>query len=252
MNVIQEIETRLPDEAVVGFRRLIGQARVGEPILLQQRAMARMVAPAQWILSRVGTDGIRLTKAGNLPPAVVAEASSQLDWGWPINVNRESHLRPLQELRGHLREVGLLRVAKGMLVLTKKGQALMANPRDLWWHLARTIHQSRTPAVSDATRLLLLFVATRGLVRRDDYLTTVARALGSLGWAQSDGQEPTTESVWHLVDTKWRLLDRLGAFEQTTQWHGDRGTVTTGGAAFARAALLSEAPAAFVADAAPH
>lgn len=248
MNVIQEIETRLPEEAVVGFRRLIGQARVGEAILLQDRAMARMVAPAQWILTQVGTEGIRLTKAGHLPPAVVVLASAELDWGWPISVNREIHLPPLQELRGHLRRVGLLRVSKGMLVLTTKGRAISAHPRELWWHLARTIHQSRTPAVSDATRLLLLFVATRGLARRNDYLTTLARALGSLGWAQSDGQEPTTDSVWHLVDSKWRLLDRLGAFEQTEAWHGDRGTVTVGGAAFARAALLSDAPTVSAVD----
>ena len=170
MNVIQEIETRLPEEAVSGFRRLIGQARVGDPILLQERAMARMVAPAQWILTRVGVDGIRLTPAGHLPPAVVVDASTELDWGWPISVNREVHLRPLQELRGHLRDVGLLRVSKGMLLLTKNGRAASASPRELWWHLARTM------------------------------------------------------------------------FEQTEAWHGDRGTVTVGGAAFARAALLSEAP----------
>ena len=244
MNVIQEIETRLPEQAVVGFRRLIGQARVKDPILLQGRAMARMVAQAQWILNRVGTDGIRLTQAGHLPPAVVVEAAAALDWGWPISVNREVHLSPLQELRGHLRDVGLLRISKGMLLLTKKGRALAGNPRELWWHLARTIHHSRTPAVSDATRLLLLFVATRGLTRREDYLVTLARALGSLGWVQSDGQEPTTDSVWHLVDTKWRLLNRLSVFEQTDAWHGDRSAVTVGGAAFARAALQSEAPVA--------
>lgn len=241
MNVIQEIETRLPEQAVGDFRRLIGQARVGDPILLQERAMVRMLAPAQWILNRVGADGIRLTKAGHLPPAVVVEASSELDWGWPMSVNREVNLRPLQELRGHLRDVGLLRVSAGMLVLTKKGRTLAASPRGLWWHLARTIHHGRTPAVSDATRLLLLFVATRSLARREDYLETLARALGSLGWVQSDGQEPTTQSVWHLVETKWHLLDRLGAFEQTEAWHGDRGTVTVGGAAFARAALQSDA-----------
>ena len=242
MNVIQEIETRLPEQAVGGFRRLIGQARVADPILLQERAMVRMLAPVQWVLNRVGSEGIRLTKAGHLPPSVIVDASAELDWGWPISVNREVHLRPLQELRGHLRDVGLLRVSKGMLLLTRKGSALSGSPRELWWHLAHTIHRSRTPAVSDATRLLLLFVATRSLVRREDYLTTLSPALGSLGWVQSDGQEPSTQSVWHLVDTKWRLLDQLGVFEQTEASHGDRGTVTVGGAAFARAALQSDAP----------
>lgn len=244
MNVIREIETRLPEEAVSGFRRLIGQARVGDPVLLQERAMARMVARAEWILARVGTEGIRLTRAGHLPPAIVVQASAELDWGWPISVNREVHLRPLQELRAHLRGVGLLRVSKGMLVLTKQGRALQGRSRQLWWHLARTLHRSRTPAVSDATHLLLLFVATRGLARREDYLVSVARALGSIGWAQSDGQEPTAHSVGQLLDVKWRVLDQLGAFEQTKAWHGDRGTVTVGGAAFARAALASDAPAA--------
>jgi len=244
VNVIQEIDLRMHTDAVVGFRRLIGQARVGDPVLLNERAMGRMVAHVQWILRRVGADGIRLTKAGLLPPAVVVEASTELDWGWPIEVNREARIRPLRELRAHMRDVGLLRVSKGMLVQTVKGRALAESPRELWWHLARTVHHSRTPVVSDATRLLLLFIATRDLERRDDYMATLARALESLGWVESDGSQPTADTAWDLVSVKWRLLNRLGVFEQTERLRGNAGTVTVGGAAFARAALKSESPEA--------
>ncbi|TFD54722.1 hypothetical protein E3T55_02705 [Cryobacterium frigoriphilum] len=217
---------------------------MSDPILLNERAMVRMLVPVQWILRRVGTDGIRLTKAGHLPPAVVIEASTQLDWGWPIEVNREVHIRPLGELRAHLRDVGLLRVSKGTLLLTVRGRTLVESPRELWRYLAATIHHSRTPGVSDATRLLLLYVATRTLDSRSEYLEVLGRGLGSLGWVVSaesgmSGEDAADE----LIAPKWRLLTRLGVFEGARHGFGRTETVTVGGAAFARAALKVEVPA---------
>lgn len=228
-------------DSAAGFGLLIGRARVSDPILLNERAMARMVAQVQWVLRRVGADGIRLTRAGHLPPAVVVEASTEIEWDWPIEVNREAHLRPLQELRTHMRDVGLLRVSKGMLLQTVKGRALAESPRELWWHLARTVHQSRDRAVVDATRLLLLLIATRSLEKCDDYMEILAGSLETLGWAQSDFSAPTAHSAWAAVAGKWRLLTRLGVFEPSDHERGTWGTATAAGAAFARAALRTEA-----------
>lgn len=241
--MIQEFETRMLPDLVPGFRQLVGQARVSDPTLLNPRAMVRMLVPVQWILRRVGADGIRLTKAGHLPPAVVAEATAQLDWGWPVNVTRESQIRPLQEMRTHLRDVGLLRVNKGMLMLTAKGRMLMETPRPLWLHLARTIAYSRTAAVSDATRLLMLYVATRSLDNRTDYLEVVARGLLQIGWTEEDLTDPTTALANQLIEKKWRLLSRLGVFDETGLGFARTQHVTVGGAAFARAALKVDAPA---------
>ena len=239
--MIQEFETRMLPDLVPGFRQLVGQARVSDPILLNERAMVRMLVPVQWILRRVGAGGIRLTKAGHLPPAVVIEATTELDWGWPIDVNREANIRPLRELRAHLRDIGLLRVSKGTLLLTVRGRSLVESPRELWRYLAATIARSRTPGVSDATRLLLLYVATRTLDRRSEYLEVLGRGLASLGWAVSaeDGV-PGQVAAGDIIAPQWRLLTRLGVFEESGYGFGRTETVTVGGAAFARAALKVE------------
>ena len=243
MNVIQSFEPRMHPDSVPGFRLLVAQSRLNDPILLHERAMTRMVGHALWLLRRVGDSGIRLTKAGMLPPAVVVEATTELDWGWPVPVNRESHISPLREMRAHLRDVGLLRVAKGQLSLTVKGRALSRSPRELWWHLARTVHKSRSPVITDATRLLLLFVATRTLEQEEEYLVAVARGLDTIGWAETDGGAVTPLQAHRLILEKWRLLTRLGVFTESELWYGNSWTPSVGGAAFARAALQTEVPA---------
>jgi hypothetical protein len=239
VKVIQELETRMHADSVAGFRLVLAEARVTDPILLPVRPMERMVTPVQWMLRRVGAHGIRLTQAGYLPPAVVVEASTQLDWGWPVTASRESHFLPLLELRAHLRTVGLLRVSKGMLLQTGRGRALAGAPRDLWWHLARTVHQSRDPAETDAIRLLLLLIARRGFDEGELFKQLLALSLETVGWVRADGAPLSGDAAFDLVLPKWRLLRRLGVFD-TSATSYTRWIVTPGGAAFARAALQSE------------
>ena len=227
-------------DSVAGFRLVLAEARVTDSILLPLRPMERMVTPAQWMLRRVGADGIRLTQAGYLPPAVVVDASTQLDWGWPVKASRESHFLPLLELRAHLRTVGLLRVSRGMLLQTSRGRALAEEPRELWWHLARTVHQSRDAAETDAIRLLLLLIARRGFDEGELFKQLLALSLETVGWVRADGAPLSSDAAFALVLPKWRLLRQLGVFDlgpsSYTNW-----IVTPGGAAFARAALQSEA-----------
>jgi len=236
-------------DSVPGFRRLIMQARVSDPVLLNERAMSRMVTHVQWLLRRVGDSGIRLTTAGWLPPAVVLDATTELDWGWPVSANRENQIIPLLELRTHMRDSGLLRVSRGILLQTLKGHALAEAPRQLWWHLAATVHRNRKQVVSDATRLLLLFVATRSLDSDEECLVAVARGLDTIGWAEADGSPVLPERVAHLVREKKRIMNRLGVFLPNQQGLGFSFVATVGGAAFARAALQTHAPVEPVAEA---
>jgi hypothetical protein len=252
VKVIQELETRMHPDSIAGFRLVIAEARVTDSILLPERPMRRMVGHVQWMLRRVGDDGIRLTPAGFLPPAVVLEATTELDWGWPEPVNRESYVTPLRELREHLVEIGLLRVSRGRLLQTSRGRALAEAPRELWWHLARTIHAGDSPAESDAIRLLLVLVARRGFDEGELFRAMLALSLQTLGWEQPNGEPLPSHVAFRLVATKWRLLKQLGVFDRNMDdlsnidlrtidgSNIDRWTVTPGGAAFARAALQSE------------
>jgi hypothetical protein len=239
VKVTQELETRMPPESVAGFRLVLAEARVNDAILLPERAMQRMVVKVQWMLRRVGADGIRLTKAGHLPPADVLAATTELDWGWPMRINRESSILPLQELREHLRRVGLLRLSHGTLMLTSRGRALAEAPRELWWHLARTIRTSRSPVEADATNLFLVIIARRGATEVEIYKQALALALESVGWRQRDGERLSGDAAFGVVLPKWRLFNHLGIF---TKDGGDylHWIVTPGGAAFARAALQTE------------
>lgn len=238
MNVIQQLEIRMHPDAVPGFRQVIGQARLRDPILLSDRAMSRMIRPVEWMLRRVSDEGIRLTKSGYLPPAVVTEAVAGLGWDDSVGKsNREHRAGPLLSLRKHMRDVGLLRVNKGTLMRTRKGSALLESPRDLWKHVARTFHKSNDEIAGDATKILLLMVAARALEQGDDYREAVALGLSTLGWVQSDLQPVTSEMAFRLVVEKWRLLQRFGVFGPHDWMTGGWGEATAAGAAFARAAL---------------
>jgi len=239
VKVTQELESRMHPDSIAGFRLVLAEARVNDTILLPERAMQRMVGHVQWILRRVGADGIRLTDAGYLPPADVLAATTELDWGWPVTVNREVNMLPLQEMRDHLRRVGLLRVSKGRLMLTSRGRALAENPRELWWHLARTIRTSRSPVEADATSLLLVLIARRGFTEAALFRQALALGLETVGWGQKSGERLSADAAFQVVVDKWRLFNHLGILDSSVRnplhW-----TVTPGGAAFGRAALQSE------------
>ncbi len=57
---------------------LLASAKLLEPVRVDAETAARMVRPYQWFLDRVGTEGIKLTSAGYLPPADVEAASAEL------------------------------------------------------------------------------------------------------------------------------------------------------------------------------
>jgi hypothetical protein len=94
------------------------------------------IRPYAWLLDRVG-EGLRLTAAGWLPPIVVTAAMHDLDLEkeWIGKGNREDLTVPVARLRESAQRLGLLRVSKGMLLPTKVGGSLAAQPTALWRHV---------------------------------------------------------------------------------------------------------------------
>ncbi|WBM80811.1 hypothetical protein KIV56_05610 [Cryobacterium breve] len=124
-------------------------------------------------------------------------------------------------------------------MLTSRGRALAENPRELWWHLARTIRTSRSPVEADATSLLLVLIARRGFTEAALFQQALALGLETVGWGQKNGERLSPGAASQIVLVKWRLLNHLGVFNTTIRDHLNW-TITPGGAAFARAALQSE------------
>jgi hypothetical protein len=213
------------------LRRVIGQAGLGEPGEVDGETAARMVRPYQWLLDRIGADGIRLTGAGYLPPVHVEATVAALDLGreWIGKGNREIQTMPVLHLRQSAQAMGLLRKHRGSVVLTPAGRSLggSSDPVALWWHLAGHMPvKSRQRHEVQAGLLLLLAVA--GL---DDPNGFVAEMLHAIGWRDGDGSPITGGMAGSAAWDTRTVLHRLGGL---VDWPG---RPTPDGVAFARAAL---------------
>jgi pRiA4b ORF-3-like protein len=205
------------------------------------------VEPYRWLLARVG-DGIRLTSAGYLPPAIVTETMRSLGWEdrWIGKHNREDQTLPVLLLRDSARRFGLLRTARGVLLRTVAGRRLTDDPIGLWWHLAERLPLARGEAERVAGVLYLLAVAAG----RSRPQLLVAEALGGLGWAvRSTGRPPDEQDAVALTRDTATVLDRLGLPEGRRRAGRQPGP---GAVQLARAALLgNRAPEPAPASAGP-
>ena len=213
--------------------QLIGAAGLDHSVLIDTATAARMVRPYSWLLDRVGDGGIKLTAAGYLPPVDVAAAVAELGLGqeW-AGGSREHQAVPVLVLRQTAQRMGLLRKRGGLLVLTRAGLAVRADPVALWWQLAERMPASSRDACEQQAGLLrLVLVAARAA---GDHEAMIARMLSAVGWVVADGW-PLTEHVAYRAS--WytdAVLRRLGALPDEPDGHG---SATKDGVTFARAAL---------------
>lgn len=152
-NALRGLLDRLEGSPDAGFLGdLLARAALHRPVLVDVADAAAATRPYAWLLDRVGDDGITLTSAGHLPPAVVAETMAALDWAedWPGKHNREYHTIPVLTLRESAQRYGLLRKNRGRLLRTAAGRQLAGDPTRLWWHLASRLPEGREDHARDA------------------------------------------------------------------------------------------------------
>ncbi len=138
-----------------------------------------VVEPYRWFVARLG-DGVKLTAAGYLPPAMVLETMRALGWDadWIGAGNREDLTRPVAELRDTARRLGLVRVHRNELRPTTVGRRLAEDPVGLWRHIAGRLPLGRDEADRIAGLLWLLGIAA-GRPHPED---AVAEGMSALGW----------------------------------------------------------------------
>jgi len=202
----------------------------------QDDAPAAVVAPCRWLLERVG-GGVRLTKAGYLPPVLVSEAMAALGWqdDWIGKQNREDQTLPILELRESAQRLGLLRRYRGQLQVTKLGHRLIDDPVGLWWHLAERLPVARSEAERDAGVLYLLTVAAGR--SEDDAL--LADGMSILGWAPRGGHQPlSSAAAFAAARDTWVVFYRLGLLARRRRWDEPEPPPSSQARILARAALL--------------
>jgi len=195
--------------------------------------LPRYLRPVQWFLDRAKDGGISLTAAGYLKPADVEQASKVVPVmaDWIGKNNREAHCYPLLRFRESLQDLGLLRKAKGTLLLTKAGQAAQRDVTALWEHLAsRLIPKSGEKFQTQAALLTLAYAAASADAELP--LGKIAALLTELGWRHGDGRSVTESALRHLP--VYEVLTNLT--DQPVTWRR-RDAISPAAAALARSAL---------------
>ena len=203
-------------EARNRLARLISSARL-DSITVDPETAKAMIRPYRWLLHRIGPDGIKLTKAGFLPPVHVKAAVEELevrDWIGAGTV--ESHTPPVMWLRETATRLGLLRKYRGQLNVTKLGSALREDPLRLLAHVAKRIPIARYPIERDAVMIMFLTTAAGERLVADqkawwqaqqDERSLIAELLGALGWRTRGGDSVQAEDIGLLVSDDRQIVD---------------------------------------------
>ncbi len=219
--------TLLPAETAV--RDLVEAAELDGPVEVDETTAADALRRYVWLLHRVG-DGLPLTAAGWLPPAVVTEAMDALwpDDHWIGKRNREDLTEPVRRLRSSAQRLGLLRVSRGRLLATKAGGALREDPVLLWRHVAGRLAARPKDAFARTATALVLVSAAAGRVDGEQ----LAAVMTAAGWSARGGDGVHRYAVTSAAGHVDEVLDVVGAYE-------GRRLVTPAGRVLARAALRS-------------
>jgi hypothetical protein len=222
---------------------LVASAGLHRAVVIDSASAAAAVRPYTWLLEQIGGTGIRLTTAGYLPPALVAEAMAEFGWEEDGSAApyRERFTSPVWDLRRSARRLGLIRKHRGVLLRTVLGTRLGRNPGRLWWQITAGLPDAHDEASLDAGRLLLLAVAAAMPLDTQTIADLLRRGLIALGWRDARTGRPLDEwQAFRMAYDTWACLHRLGAIPRVRFGEPAAPSPTTG-IALARAALRGQA-----------
>ena len=139
------------------------------------------VRPYTLLLELTGDDGLELTAAGRLKPAIVerlAVDTGVTSW-WIGRSNREDKTLPVSQLRTSAQGLGLLRLNKGRLVLTPAGRRVRGKPAEIWRHLVESLPLGKRLDEQHAGVLALLDAC---IGMRSSAVSPAAALLTAAGW----------------------------------------------------------------------
>lgn len=178
---LAELSDQLERRGIPLLRQVLGRPLSHGPTDVSGAEAARVTATYRVFLDAIG-DGVTLTAAGHLPPAVVeqfAERSGITSW-WIGKANREDLTPPVAVVRDSARALGLVSVRKGRLTPTAAAVSCRSDPHALWQHIV-----GRLPlGTKDADRhagWMVLAVAGSG-VPAQEWRRDVSDLLFAAGW----------------------------------------------------------------------
>jgi Plasmid pRiA4b ORF-3-like protein len=178
---LAELLEQLDHRGIRLLREVLGRPFSHGPTGVSDVEAARLTETYRTFLGVIG-EGVTLTAAGYLPPAVVeqiAERCGIADW-WIGKANREDLTPPVAQVRDTARALGLVSVRKGRLSPTSAAARCSQDPKALWQHIV-----GRFPlGTKDAERQagwMALAVAGSG-VPAQEWRSEISDLLMALGW----------------------------------------------------------------------
>jgi hypothetical protein len=211
-----------------------------DPPISDNEELADALGAFLWFLDQAGGDGIPLTAAGWMRPAVVEQAATRIPQmtGWIGKANREDLTQPVMHFRDLLiKQLGLLRKHKGRLLLTRAGAAARGRPDVLFRHLTERLTPPDAPRVFAAEANLLIL--TRAAVSPGEPLPLdkLADLLTYLAFKNHDGSPPRGHQLRHYDGAVWGVLTNIGA--PPAHRSRERDLISPVAAALAHAALIA-------------
>jgi hypothetical protein len=202
---LQELVARAVDNSLA---QAADSVPWGQAAIVDAESASVAVHPYAWFTARIG-DGVRLTAAGYLPPAVVLETATVLglDREWIGAMNREDQTLPVAELRSTATSLGLVRKHRGVLSATAAGRRLTEDPVALWRHIAGRLPMGKPGVEQDAALVLLLHVAAGTA----DPSERIGAGLTALGWRYRSGEPLSRYAGRDSAGDTYSVLRRLGA-----------------------------------------
>jgi hypothetical protein len=196
-----------------------------EPVVVEASEAAGATAPMRWLLKRC-REGVQLTQAGYLPPAVAQEAADRFGWWeFPGRPRSEVDVHQLGVHRDTATRLHLVGRRSRRLATTRRGVLLAEDPAALFGEIATTL-----ACEDDYLAMLSELVAHRllaGLAIDHALEQAVGPIIVAQGWTA--GREPLTaeQAGWsvHRALYHWRLFGLLD--ETRPRWEGGRQTEPT-------------------------
>ncbi len=178
---LAELAEQLEHRGVRLLREVLGRPLSHGPVDVVHDEASRLIETYRILLDVVG-DGVALTGAGYLPPAVVeqlAERSGITDW-WIGKANREDLTPPVSSIRDSARALGLIAVRKGRLTPTAAASRCREDPVALWRHIVGRLPLGTKDAERQAGWMALA-VAGSGAPAQE-WRSEISDLLFALGW----------------------------------------------------------------------
>lgn len=196
---------------------LCREARSTHEAVLTEEDLAAIAAPYRFMVDLAGQDGIPLTGAGWMKPAVVERIYRELglDADWYGKGNREDQTLPVAQLRARCQSYGLFRKSKGRLLRTRRADSLTTDADYVGVITARLLHD-REPYRQCAAALFALLTASHGRAIAD-HADEVAALLTMCGLRTS----PMGVTRWHALEMCRPVWMALRAATERRYRHGD-------------------------------